>query len=253
MMVHMSTKISSTALLFLLCVAAAGSAQPGRGTSELTLMVGASMLDVSEDEDAPFTDFLDLSAVDLPGSSPLFRFRGLFGPGGPFGAGTLVLPNVIRERRELGRSVVFGARYGYYVADRVVVEADFALAPEHTVRREYSFNCPDNRVCILAGLDAPLRLGETTVNAYHYGAGAGFDLTGGRWRPMVLAGLGGVTYSADGGSETNVVVRVGGGIKGYLERLGIRAEVLDHLIVDHFLTGAAEHDLQVRGGVFVHW
>jgi hypothetical protein len=165
-----------------------------------------------------------------------------------------VLPNVVQERRELGRSVVFGARYGYYVTDRVSVEADFVLAPAHKVRREFSFDCPDQRLCIQAGLD-DLRfpLGETTIVAYHYGAGAGIDLTEGTWRPMVVAGLGGVTYAANDGSETNVAVRIGGGVKGYLDRLGVRVEVVDHVVIDHFLTGATEHDLQVRGGVFVHW
>jgi hypothetical protein len=249
MMVCMSTKHLS-----MVGVAAAARAQPARGTSELTLIVGASMLDVSEEGDRPFASALDLGAVGGAAGSPFIRPGGLvFGPGGVSGLSPVLLPNVVREQRELGRSVVFGARYGYYVADRVVVEADFALAPAHTARREFSFDCPDNRLCIMAGLDNPLRFGETTVVAYHYGAGAGFDLTGGRWRPMVVAGLGAATYSASGDSQTNVVVRFGGGIKGYLDRLGVRAEVVDHLVVDHFLTEDAEHDLQVRGGVFVHW
>jgi hypothetical protein len=267
--------LTSAVFSFSVCVlTGTATAQTREGTSEIFVFAGGSLLEVSQDADR-FLFGLDSSAPGpmfgpggmftagmLFGPGGLFGGpRGVFGPGGIFGPGQLpagvdYLPNWVRERRVLGRSFLFGVQYSYYISDRATLEGTFSVAPAHDLEREFSFDCPDTRVCALLGTgtrDAPFRMDDTTVVTYHYGANLGFDLTRGSWRPMALAGLGGVSFDGEGDSRTSFVFRFGGGVKGYFGRLGVRADVSDNLVFDHFLTGGTEHDLQVRGGVLVHW
>ena len=91
------------------------------------------------------------------------------------------------------------------------------------------------------------------VTAWHYGAGLAYDLAGGDVRPVIVFGAGGVSYSGARESETDFALRFGAGLRVYFGRVGGRVEVVDHLVVDHFLSGEAEHDIHATAGFLVRF
>lgn len=220
-------------------VSAAAWAQPVAGTNELTVFGGVSLIDAEQESAGTYRGPLD----------------NIFRPNGnPFRPG-MTLPSVVREQLSMGSSAEFGVRFGRYFSDRIAFEGDFSVAPSHDLEREYSFSCPDNRVCAQFPdiFDRPIKAGGDQVVAYHYGGGVSFDLLDGAIRPAIVAGIGGVTYDADGESETNFTMRVGGAVKAYFGKLGARIEVVDYLVPDHFLTNEVENDIHVRVGLIVGW
>ncbi len=167
-------------------------------------------------------------------------------PGFPGG-----FPDVtVRGRTALGSSPLFGARYSRSIKDRVAVEADLAIAATH----DFDLG---GEVCI-GGLgcfgEAGARrggIGRRAVTAWHYGGGLAYDVTEGDVRPFLVVGAGGVTW--DGASDTDFVFRFGGGLKLFFGKLGLRVDVTDHLVLDHFLTEDNEHDVHATAGFLVRF
>ena len=201
---------------------------------EVTLVFGASLL--SADGDAaqalPF-DSLQTFEVLLP-------------------AGTLrrLLPSTIETHDHMGASFLQGFQISRRLARRGWIEGEFLIAPAHTRRRTASFRCPAE-ICALAGLSnlGDALASEERVTAYHYGLGFAYELATGEVRPFLSVGAGAVTYDVPGGGGTSFAFEFGAGARlSFGERIGGRIEVADRVIPDHFLSGATEHDVQVRAG-----
>lgn len=201
---------------------------------EVTLIFGASLL--SADGDA---------AQALPFDS-LQTFEALL----PAGTLRRLLPSTIETHDHMGASFLQGFQISRRLARRGWIEGEFLIAPAHTRRRTASFRCPAE-ICALAGLS---NLGdalgnEERVTAYHYGLGFAYELATGEVRPFLSVGAGAVTYDVPGGGGTSFAFEFGAGARlSFGEHIGGRIEVADRVIPDHFLSGATEHDVQVRAG-----
>ncbi len=231
--VRARTAASSGLLAFSLSVLlAAPAAAQTEGRNELTVFGGASLADLR-------TDFPD-------GPGRLFADRPDL---------RSLLPTLER-RSTLGGSVEFGVRYGRRYSDTLTVEADFSLAPAHGLEERIGFGCPPGLACIASpGVQvfAPDILRTDQVVAYHYGGGLRLDLTQSAVRPSVVVGLGGVTYDGSSVRQTNLAARIGAGLATDIGKMLARLEVVDVIVVDHFLTGRTEHDVHVRVGVGLRW
>ena len=51
--------------------------------------------------------------------------------------------------------------------------------------------------------------------------------------------------------EADFELRFGAGLKILFGGLGARVDVVDHLVLDRFLSGKSEHDIQVTAGLLV--
>jgi hypothetical protein len=182
-------------------------------------------------------------------------------PGSPRGVRTDRFPDLeVTASMSLGNSAVFGARYSRYVKDRLAVEIDVAVAPGHDLSPDGEL-CLDGR-CFGSGDFGSMgvrppgglgRWGDQTVTAWQYGGGLAYDITGGEVRPVVVFGAGGASWSGSGESETDFELRFGAGLKILFGRVGGRVDVIDHLVLDHFLSGKSEHDLHVTAGLLVRF
>ncbi len=206
--------------------------------SEIVVFGGASILDATRGQER---------TVGLPGSR---------------------LPDIqVRAETSLGSSALFGARYSRYVKGRLAVEADLAVAPSHELETDGEL-CVGGRCFGRAELGPMLGamgrgpgsaavdlegLRSRNVTAWHYGAGLAYDLAGGDLRPVVTFGAGGVSYAGARESSTDFALRFGAGLKVLFGRVGGRVDVVDHLVVDHFLTGEAEHDIHATAGFLVRF
>lgn len=159
----------------------------------------------------------------------------------------------IRTRNEVGDSLLFGAKFGYFLNDRSEIEGTFAIAPNHDVRIEQTVVCPDGEICPLQTILLPDFFFNENLIAYHYEANFLYHLTESKTRPYLTFGIGGI--SSDVGNNTGDNLRTdlafnfGGGVKFYFERLAFRLEVNDHVIPDYFFTGETEHDVQLQYGI----
>lgn len=255
-----------------------GAAAPARGQappspdparSEITVFGGASILDARRGD----TFTIGRPVIPVP-------------PGFP---GFPDLPELdvrVETEAKLGSTALFGARYAFYVKKQLAVEADLAVGPGHDLTTDVGVCGPGGRCYgrgdfvpagtgagfddslvpfVMGGrargmgprrgalADRGLRFGERNVTAWHYGAGVTYDVLGGDVRPFVALGAGGVTY--DGASEagTSFVLRFGGGLKAYFGRVGARIDVVDHVVVDHFLSEKTEHDVHATAGMLVRF
>ena len=264
--------------LALLAATAATAALPARADepkldparNEISVFGGASILDAKGGNSYSF------GLPELPGF-----------PGFPDRAVTGSVQ--VSTEAKLGTSALFGARYAFYLRKQLAVEADFAVAPSHDLRADVGV-CGAGGPCYRAGdydraglaesfrtsmnglFGGPMGgrfrgmegmrgggrpvdrrgFGGGDVTAWHYGAGLTYDLLGGDVRPFLTAGAGGVTYDSRS-ARTNFVVRFGAGLKAYFGRVGARVDVVDHLVIDQYLSGKAEHDLHATGGVLVRF
>jgi opacity protein-like surface antigen len=223
-----------TILAVLPAAAAAQAAPPPDHRYEVTLLVGASLLDTGSDEIRAFP----VDAI-LPFES--FLPPGLRG----------LLPTRFEQRSGMGGSLLLGFEASRRIGGRAWIETSFLIAPGHTLREDASFDCPAE-VCALAGFASfsDLLGAEERVVAYHYGLGFAYEPTRGQVRPFLSVGAGAVTFDVAGRSETRFAFDVGGGARlGFSDRVGARLEVADRIVPDHFLGGGTEHDLQVRAGL----
>jgi hypothetical protein len=93
---------------------------------------------------------------------------------------------------------------------------------------------------------------EDKVASYQYDAALLVHLLGKHTvRPFVSTGLGGFSFDAPEGLRTNFAFNVGAGLRIGSGQVTGRIDVKDFIILDHYLTGATEHDLEATGGVTV--
>ena len=164
----------------------------------------------------------------------------------------------IATSTSLGNSALFGVRYSRYLKDRLAVEADFEVGPTHDLETDGEV-CLSGRCIGSGGFDQLPGFGPQDrrmaqgrrVTALQYGAGLAYDITGGDVRPVVIFGAGGATWSGSGRTETDFELRFGAGLKILFGNLGARVDVVDHLVLDHFLSGKSEHNVQVTAGFLV--
>jgi hypothetical protein len=224
--------------------ASADDTRASEDKNEIVVFGGVSLLDASRSTDL---------TLDLP---DLGRARGT----GPFrrpGGGS-IFPVRFEGETTLGSSVLLGARYSRLIKDRLAVEADLSVGPSH--ERETRGRGCIAEVCIAAD-DLRERgrgrggvgFGEGSVTGWRYGAGLAYELTGGDVRPLVTLGAGAVSWDGDRESETDFVLRFGAGLKVYFGRVGARVDVVDHLVLDHFLSEETEHDVHVTAGLLVRF
>jgi hypothetical protein len=252
-----------TTLTLLLALAALGPAaahaedDADDSSNELVVFGGISLLDVSSSRE---------TTIDVGRGTPAF---GAMMPGrsGRFGRVDLpafTVPVTIGANTSLGSAALFGARYSRRIKDRLAVEADLQLAPGHEL--ESGLRGCVAGVCIgagqeqrarggafVGGLDFEGGFGDRNVNAWHYGAGLAYEITGGDVRPLVLLGAGGVTYDGTRGADTSFVLRFGLGLKILFGRVGARVDVVDHLVLDQFASGDTEHDVHATAGLLVRF
>jgi hypothetical protein len=225
--------------------------------NELVVFGGISLLDASRANE---------TTIDL--GRPLPTFGGVTpGRGGLPGwpdFPTFSIPVTIGSSTSLGSAPLFGARYSRRIKDRLFVEADLQVAPGHGLESEVS-GCVAG-VCFGGSQEAPgrgsirgsgavldLGLGDRNVDAWHYGAGLAYEITGGDVRPLVLLGAGGVSYDGARGADTAFALRFGLGLKVLFGRVGARVDVVDHLVLDHFASGDSEHDVHATAGLLVRF
>jgi hypothetical protein len=209
--------------------------------NQIVVFGGASILDASQSDSRIFRP-------DFPGFPGFPGFR----PGG--------FPEVeLRTRTGIGNSAVFGARYSRYLKDRLAVEADLSVGPGHDITADGEL-CLEGRCFGGGDLDLPgfrppeggfTSRGGRRVTAWQYGAGLAYDIVGGDVRPVIVFGAGGATWSGSGRTETDFELRFGAGLKILFGRLGARVDVIDHLVLDHFLSGKSEHNIHVTAGFLV--
>jgi hypothetical protein len=178
------------------------------------------------------------------------------------------LPTVsFSTESEIGSSALFGARYTRQIKDRLGLEADLTVAPGHDIEtrgsgcigelcfgqdggRDFNGRDFDGRGGRgFVGRGVPF--GDRDVTAWHYGAGLAYELTRGDVRPLLILGAGAVTWNGAREAETDFVFRFGAGLKILFGRVGARVDVVDHLIVDQFLTNETEHDVHATAGLLV--
>ena len=232
----MRARVTGLTIALLAALALPAAAQTPGGRNELTIFGGISLIDASA------VDQVRLSFPDFP-RPPEFALL-IFPP--PF----------VEASRSLEGSGEFGVRYGRDVTDIIAVEADVSIAPAHDPSGSVSVGCPPEALCIAQPgfplLPSPIRIDERVV-AYHYGGGIRLRVLPGSLRPSVSAGLGGVTYAADRSRQTNLALRVGGALAASMGNLTVQVEVLDAIVMDHFVTDRIEHDVHVRIGLGVRW
>ncbi len=152
----------------------------------------------------------------------------------------------------IGRSIkgsqLFGFKVGYYFTSKAEIEGSFSVAPAHEL--EGTYDCLPNRIC-------PMRemyffpYWFANIPAYHYDTNFLFNFGSNKFRPFVSAGIGGVSYDVGREIKTNFAFNFSAGIKYYFKNKGVRFEINEHIILDHFLSGKNESNLQLQGGFFV--
>jgi len=227
--------------LFLLVTAPAIAQEPKaeeRETkNEITVFGGLSLMEASGATEWAF------GSGNFPAVPGFPRFPGFPGR----------VPDItVQGEGSLDPSALFGARYSRQIKDRLAMEADLTVAPSHDIELGgevclEGFGCYGDGRRLRGRFDQGF--GKRGVTAWHYGGGLAYDLTGGDVRPLLLVGAGGVTW--DGASETAFVFRFGAGLKVLFGRVGARIDVIDHLVVDHFLSGGNEHDVHATAGFLV--
>ena len=237
----MAVTLRAAGLALLAATPLAADEPAAQPKSELVVFGGASILSATANQER---------TLGLPAG---------VGPG---------FPDIqVRAETSLGSSALFGARYSRYVKGRLAVEADLAVAPSHDLEA-------DGELCVggrcFGRADVGRMLGQMgrgpgradldfeglrtrNVTAWHYGAGLAYDLAGGDVRPVVTFGAGGVSYSGGRESSTDFALRFGAGLKVLFGRVGGRVDVVDHLVIDHFLTGEAVHDVHATAGFLVRF
>jgi hypothetical protein len=231
---------ASLGLFFLVTVPAIAQetkAEERETKNEITVFGGLSFTEASGGAEWPFGAG---NFPSMPGFPMFPGFPGRFPDATTRGEGSL------------DSSALFGARYSRKLKDRLAMEADLSIAPSHDLELGGEF-CLEGYGCYGDGRQLGGRFGQgfgkRELTACHYGGGLAYDLTGGDVRPLLLVGAGGVTW--DGASETDFVFRFGAGLKVLFGGLGLRIDVTDHLVVDHFLSGDSEHDLHATAGFLV--
>ena len=216
--------VQTTATMAVFCALARVSAADN---VEITVVTGASLLSASLDKINPSSS---------RGPSPS---TGLFFP-------------TQTDHHTLGGGFLLGARVGYRVGRKTVVDAGLAVSPAASLRTTFSFSCPAGENCYRERRTAL----ESRAGTYWYDVGFVEELWGTSVRPFLTAGIGGVSYSLSRADEptdrgsTSLAFSVGAGVRMDLGPTGVRLELADRIVHDHFVSSKTEHDPQLRLGLF---
>jgi hypothetical protein len=206
-------------IVALLCCGSA-SAESRDGVTELTIYSGISFLETEHEE---FPDIL------LRPDAPFdYHFESSFDGG-----------------------FLFGFKGGYYFNENVELEGNFAIAPNQKLRTESFFDCPVAEICPLFDFFPPIFFDEQNGVSYYYDGNLVYNFDLRNLTPFVSVGLGGITNDFEVENHTDFSLNFGGGAKFNFGKVGVRIEVNDHVIPDHFLTEETEHDVQVHYGLLV--
>ena len=222
------------------------------GKNEIVVFGGISLLDASrsgQDQIFPLDRTTEVASRFGFGRNPI-----------PL---PIPLPPVsFSTQSAIGSSALFGARYTRQIKDRLGLEADLTVAPSHEIETRGSGCIGD--LCFGEGgsrdfegrgrvFGRGVPFGGRNVNAWHYGAGLAYELTHGDVRPVLILGAGGVTWGGAREAGTDFVFRFGAGLKILFGRVGARVDVVDHLVLDQFLTKDTEHDVHATAGLLVRF
>ena len=225
----------------------------------------------ASDEHNEIVVFGGVSLLDASGSgqNQIFPLDRTTPVGSRFGFGRnpfplpIPLPPVsFSTASAIGSSALFGARYTRQIKDRLGLEADLTVAPSHEIETRGSGCIGD--LCFGEsgsrelegrgrGFGRGVAFGGRNVNAWHYGAGLAYELTRGDVRPVLILGAGGVTWDGAREAGTDFVFRFGAGLKILFGRVGARVDIVDHLVLDQFLTKDTEHDVHATAGLLVRF
>jgi opacity protein-like surface antigen len=222
--------------------AAADAPAPPTTRNEIVVFGGISLLDADGNG----------RTLTLPAGGDVPNALGF---GGRFRLPLPLPPVSLTTRSGVGSSGLFGARYSRAIKDRLGLEADLAVAPAHSLETRGSGCVGD--LCFESGRAARIDggvgrgFGDREVTAWQYGAGLAYEITQGDVQPLVILGAGAVTWNGAQGAGTDFELRFGAGLKVYFGRVGARVDIVDHLVLDQFLTGRTEHDVHATAGLLV--
>lgn len=219
--------------LALLTAVPPACAESERGSNEVEVFMGASLLDLHSQKNT------------FP--SPLLGWA-------QSASSALPIPFPFPTREELGGSFVQGFRIAHRLRDRASLGVAFSIAPTHQLTVQTAFGCAPGRFCIASpSIVIPDFRDERKIVAYHYGLDLAYELTRGDVRPFLSLGGGGISYDVPGAAQTDFALTVGGGVTLRLGDADARVELVDHVTPDQFLTRDTEHDVHVRAGIVVHF
>ncbi|HXB53542.1 MAG TPA: hypothetical protein VN461_02100 [Vicinamibacteria bacterium] len=214
--------------LFVLALLVTAAASAAEGKVEVTILGGASLLDVTKDVRTPI-------CLACPSPAPAEAFPPLRPP-----------DFQTSRTASLGVGFLLGFRFGYDLGAKAQLEVGFGVEPSRTQRTVVTFRCLGGAPCPFLAI----RPVEDKVASFDYDAALLYHLGGAKLRPFLLAGFGGISFDTPDRVRTNFSFNFGAGLKLSLGRVGARLEAGDQLVLDHYLTGRAEHDLRVRAGLF---
>jgi len=150
----------------------------------------------------------------------------------------------------LDSGFLIGFKFGYYLNENVEVEGNFSVAPNQDFTFESSIPCRDEPCPLIGDVIAPVTFFEKNAVAYSYSGNLVYNFNHKTVTPFVTAGIGGVSTDLQDEVHSDFVFNFGGGTKFHFKNVGVRFELNDQVIPDHFLSGKTEHDLQVQYGFF---
>jgi hypothetical protein len=156
-------------------------------------------------------------------------------------------------------SALLGIRLGRRLGRRFVVEGGVAVEPGHQLEETVRLICsPPLCSPEQSGIYGSTR---ASVSLLSYELSVGYEITAGRVRPYLRAGLGAVAYAgaplerlgeeASFDPKTTTTFVGGAGVDIELGAVAARIEAVDRVQHRHFVTGKSEHDLQVQIGLVV--
>ena len=150
----------------------------------------------------------------------------------------------------LESSVLFGFKGGVYLNHSMQVEGNFGLAPGRDLGQQNNLVCIPELPCPAGDVVIyfPGYFTDSNAVSYHYSGNFVYNLETSGVTPFFTFGVGGISTDTIADTETDFAINLGAGAKFYFEKVGLRFEVNDHVIPDHFLTGKTEHDIQVQYG-----
>jgi hypothetical protein len=133
-------------------------------------------------------------------------------------SGGFSINNQSLVRLDVKGSPSWGASLGYSLTGNVQTEFLFSQQENSAINGILSVKP--------AGSDGSVRLFGAKLDQYHANIIYHFGEEGDKWRPFVLAGIGGTTLRPDGyDTRTRFSFDFGGGVKRYFtERLGLRMQ-----------------------------
>lgn len=161
-------------------------------------------------------------------------------------------PQFISARYSVNGSFLFGAKLGYYLNKNIEFEANIGIAPGHTFTKEFKYICPPNKPCILENeLLFPIKDSENII-AYNYDSNLVYNFkTSSKFTTYLSAGLGGISYDIKDEVKTMATINASIGLKYYFKDIGLRFELNERAILNHFISNKTEYNLQILYGIII--